>query len=538
MRRRSFLRGASASGAVLLARPGGTLLGSLSGGTAAQVAGRASRLFPGSFLVHADMHNHSLFSDGDGDPAEAFISMRDHGLDVAALTDHSVLGGPLGVPFEVCGSKDCKSIQGIDEENWAATAGYADAADAPGSFVAIRGFEWSSPSLGHMNVWFSTEWVDPERTAGLVGVEGLELLTDEIPTIGPVVGEPLADLVGSSPIAGTAMMPFYEWLRTPPGGGLLGGGLDGIAGFNHPGREPGRFGQFRYEPRLADQVVSIELFNRDEDYLFEGTDTGEASPLTQCLDAGWRPGILGVTDEHSPEWGGPLGKGRAGIWVTELSRAGVRSAMEQRAFFATRERGLRVDATANSIRMGSDVPHDSGPVTFQIDIDKGSEWVGKPLLVQLLRSGAPLPQIVDTVPIEVPAADEPVVTFTRDLARADGGWIVLRITDPDGEPDGRATGEYVGAGRAVAYTSPFYLVPAGSQPAAGAGATGQASHGGVASASSPVEVPVEVYDARTLPVTGSSTPLLGTGAALGAAAIAALAARRASVSGDHDHPPG
>ena len=33
---------------------------------------RRSRLFPGPFLVHADLHNHTQLSDGDGDPALLF----------------------------------------------------------------------------------------------------------------------------------------------------------------------------------------------------------------------------------------------------------------------------------------------------------------------------------------------------------------------------------------------------------------------------------------------------------------------------------
>ncbi|MGH3334293.1 MAG: hypothetical protein ACRDOZ_00625 [Nocardioides sp.] len=52
-------------------------------------AARVSRITAGTTLVHADMHNHTLLSDGDGDPALAFDSMRSAGLDVAALTDHA-----------------------------------------------------------------------------------------------------------------------------------------------------------------------------------------------------------------------------------------------------------------------------------------------------------------------------------------------------------------------------------------------------------------------------------------------------------------
>src|SRR5690606_15644853 len=49
-------------------------------------AARSSKLTQGTTLVHADMHNHTVMSDGDGSADAAFASMREAGLDVAALT--------------------------------------------------------------------------------------------------------------------------------------------------------------------------------------------------------------------------------------------------------------------------------------------------------------------------------------------------------------------------------------------------------------------------------------------------------------------
>lgn len=539
VRRRTFLSGAGAAGAILMSRPGGVLAGSLAGGTRAQVADRASRLFPGSFLVHADMHNHTLFSDGDGDPANAFVSMRDNGLDVAALTDHAVLGGALSIPMELCGSA-CKSIQGMDDENWADTLTYADEAYEPETFVAIRGFEWSSPTLGHMNVWFSQDWIDPERTGGLIGLEGIDLITDEIPIVDQAAG-PLAQFVRDSPIAGLAMRPFYDWLDSAPGSGLFGGGRDGIVGFNHPGREPGRFGSFLYDDALVDRVVSLEMFNRDDDYLFEGADKGQVSPLNQCLNAGWRPGILGVTDEHGTDWGGPLDKGRGGIWVDSLSRDAVRAGMERRSFFATRERGLRFDASAASqsapgpaVRMGSDLAHTDGAVTFTIDIDKGTDWIGTPLRLQILRPGTSMPTLVREEDFVVPGPSDPLVTVSHDIALADGGWIVLRVTDPAAPSDARAAGSYAEAGRAVVYASPFYLVPAG-EPAPSGSVTVERVPDAEATPTPAADGPRPGRSSGRLPVTGG-TAMVGTGAAVGAAAVAAMASRRAVHDSPHDHP--
>ncbi len=187
--------------------------------------------------------------------------------------------------------------------------------------------------------------------------------------------------------------------------------------------------------------------------------------------------------------------------------------------------------------------HDRGPVTIEIDVDKGAEWTGKPLLVQLLRTGSPLPTIVDTVAVVVPAPDEPVITITREIDRAAGDWLVVRITDPDAEPDGRAGGPWAEAGRAVAYASPFTLVASGQAPSTptttappGAGTPITTAPATTAPAAGSPSAP----GPGSLPATGGTSPLVGGAAAVGAAAIAALAARRMRVAehapDGHDHP--
>ncbi|HEX9824117.1 MAG TPA: hypothetical protein VGB51_06950, partial [Actinomycetota bacterium] len=424
-------------------------------------ASRASRLFPGTTLVHADMHNHSLFSDGDGDPAAAFGSMRGAGLDVAALTDHSTVS--YGLSESPCGGNGgCQGLAGINEASWEAARGLADALNADGSFVGIRGFEWSSPTLGHINVWLSERWTDPLHTAGTSTGEGLAQFAHDggADQLGDELHQ-LDALVRQAPTTGAGMALFYQWLASDPARPGLGGGLDGIAGFNHPGREPGRYSSFRFEPAVVDRLVSLEIFNRSEDYLFEGTDSGYPSPLVDCLNAGWRVGLLGVTDEHGTSWGTPLGKGRGGLWVTDLSRAGVKQAMLDRRFFATRERGLRLDAAAAGVRMGRPLSHASGAVRFEVDLDQGPPSWGRPVAVQVLRPDAVLPQVVANVEAEIPVSEgehrQPVISFEVPIDRADGGWVTLRVTDPKGEPDGRANPEWRSYGRALAYTSPWYL---------------------------------------------------------------------------------
>jgi hypothetical protein len=378
---------------------------------------RASRLFPAWRLAHADLHNHTRLSDGAGDPRLAFASMREAGLDVASLTDHSRWASVFLDRFKAPG------WTGMDERGWRQTISLAEAAHVDGEFVALHGFEWSHAVQGHMNVWNGRRFTDPLRTA---------------PTMGR----------------------FWHWLEGP--------GDDGLVGFNHPGTGRFRFDGFAYRPAMARRLVSLELFNKLEDYLLKGTDRGLESPLNQCLNAGWRVGLLGVTDEHGADWGRPDGKGRAGLWVRELTRTGVLEALAARRFFASRVKGLRVDAALTSLagagegpperaRMGTAVVHPGGPVRIEVDLDRGQAWWGRRHNLQVLRPGLRLPTLAAAVEVVLPGPDEPVAALELELDPADGDWVVVRVTDPAEPSDPRAAGEWARLGRAIAYTSPFWL---------------------------------------------------------------------------------
>lgn len=431
---------------------------------------RRSRLSPddGTFAVWADLHNHTLLSDGVGEPEDAFASMRDSGLDVAALTDHATIGYGLFSRIDPCARftrpspqhGGCRAAVGLNDDGWHRTGALADAADEPGRFTAIRGFEWTHPLLGHLNVWDSANWIDALHTVG-IGWDGLGDEARRIPGIGTLLHDVLSAIPGDP-----GMGPLYDWLTQEPHG-EHGGGHDALAGFNHPGREPGWFDAFRHDPRLAERMVSVEAFNKTDDFLF---DDPTQSALTACLDAGWRPGLIGVSDEHGADWGRPVGKGRAVLWVRELTRAGVREALLARRVAATRERGLRIDATAGGVhtaavgrgvRMGGTVPHRRGPLTFALDLGPGREWAGRRVQVQLLRPGGELPAVAHLEDGTVPDTGAPPITVTVDLDADDGPWVLLRIADPDTPSHDPAPPGHPGALRALAYTSPFWLDPTG-----------------------------------------------------------------------------
>jgi hypothetical protein len=501
--RRQVLK-AGLAGSALLAMGPVPSLRPTQGGLAPFAADRRSRLFgDGLFVIHADLHNHSHLSDGDGDPFAAYASMRRHGLDAACLTDHSTLSwGPMGPVTEAAchliddgtphgQAKECRSVVSIDEQRWQLTKQLARQHDAPGSFAALHGFEWSSPFLGHVNVWESQRWIDPLHTAGIDSSGLGEHFRDGAGALHGIIEDALGhiqelqdatdglatllDGLGRAHPAHTGMLPFYKWLSAPPGSPVFGGGRDGLACFNHPGRESGRFSYFRYHPAVADQFVAMEILNRQEDYLFKEFAKGQPSPLIECLNAGWRVGLIGVTDEHGTDWGAHPDKGRAGLWVRELTRAGVREALAARRTFATFTPGLRVDAAARPRpgrgqpppgqtgpgggwrRMGSVLEHERGAVQVAVDLDGGPEWVGRPVAVQVLRPADHVPAVVHVEEVVIPAPDAPLISFTVPLDRADGDWVVLRIADPTAPNRHGIDAEHPGNAAVVAYTSPFWL---------------------------------------------------------------------------------
>lgn len=518
MRRRELLLGGAAAGALLALRPPDAFARSFLRTAVGGATSRASRLFPddGLRLAHADLHNHTLLSDGAGRADEAFAQLRTAGLDVASLTDHAVFGSV--VQDSLCDG--CSAASGIDENGWSTLGQVAQAADVPDEFVAIRGFEWTTPHLGHINVWFSEQWIDALNTGSLAGPEAaLAFCRDNVEPSRAVL-DPLIPLFQSLPTA-TSIDGFYDWLSRPPGGtGFGGGGADALAGFNHP-NEYGNFEEYKFFGNVADRVVSVELLNRFDDYLFRGTAEGKESPLNAVLNAGWKVGALGVTDEHGNRFDVEEGKGRAGLWVRSLTRDGVREALAARRFYATRLAGLRLDAAAGGARMGSDLVHRRGPVTVVVDVGKGPEWYGKRLLAQVLVAGPAggMPVIARTAELVVPGPDAGLPSFDVDLDVETSPWAVLRLTDPEAPAHAAATGDFAAAGDVVAYASPWFLKAEG------------AAAGSAAGPPAPAAVAVDAATGATLAASGGSAPV---GAAI-AAAGAALAARWLARSPGHHH---
>jgi len=239
-------------------------------------------------LFYGDLHNHTGYSDGLGQPEEALRQMRARGLHFAAITDH-------GEFF------DRETMTG-EARKWEATAQQV-AALTGDEFLAIRGFEWSSPRQGHSNVWCSAAYTGYRNTGD------------------------------------RSMQAFYDWLtkaQPVPGAQVL-------ASFNHPGREVVCFDGCVFVPTLDDRMVALECFNRDGDY-------GDA--YFHALDRGWHVGAIGVSDHHRDDWGNPA-LPRAGILAPALTLSQLQTALMARRVFATRAPTLALLVMGRDELMGA-----------------------------------------------------------------------------------------------------------------------------------------------------------------------------------------
>ncbi len=255
-------------------------------------------------LYFGDLHNHTGYSDGRGRPEQAYQQMRERGLDFAAVTDHAE---SLTIPFITRRDKPYLATQQalpppFGTTEWDDTLHQSTLATRDG-FLALRGFEFSSNVQGHINVWFSRDYVD---TLTL----GEEDLT-----------------------------PFWRWLAEAEAEAG-----EPLAGLNHPGVQPRVFNELRYEPD-AQRVVTLEIFNRGDDYFRR---------YLQALDNGWRLGAIGVSDHHGTDWGGRH-LSVAGVYAESLTTEGLREALLARRVYATRERGLRLNVCLDGAPMGERV---------------------------------------------------------------------------------------------------------------------------------------------------------------------------------------
>jgi DNA/RNA endonuclease YhcR with UshA esterase domain len=275
----------------------------------------------GMHAYFGDLHSHTGYSDGKGTPAEAYTSGRARGLDFLSVTDHSNWLDPAGV-------------------EWADELVQANSATVDGTFVGLRGFEWTHSTVGHINVYASDTYVDAKVA-------------------------PYNDL-----------NTFYSWLVVTATTGS-------VAQFNHPWEEYGDFNNFAYHA-AADGVIQLqELSEGNQDV--PGSYHSFEAAYRQSLAAGWHVGATDNSDAHNADWGSKTPH-RTGIVAPNLTPADVLDAMRAQRTFATEDSNLALVMQANGVWMGAVI---SNALSIQLDVlalDPDAE----PIIFTLYDNGVPV----------------------------------------------------------------------------------------------------------------------------------------------------
>ncbi len=316
---------------------------------------------------HGDIHNHSSYSDGSLTPTDAFAHGKAAGFDFMAITDHSYA---------------------IDDGEWASTLQEVNAATIPGVFVAIRGAEYTQGAEGHINVYNTVK--HPCRTN---------------------TGASFCDYTPNLE-AGVTVEGFYHWLSITGTQALDDAGT--LAQFNHPGWI--NFNDWTYHPEVSSTMKLEEVGNGSgTSYVFSEDE------YIRSLDYGWKVGATNNADTHSPYWGTNTDH-RTGVWMADLTKADLMTALQARRTFATEDVNYELGLKANGLWMGSEITH-TGSITFEITgFDPDGEGG---VLVELITFGG---EVVTQTTASSDFTWQPIVPVTPGAH-----YYYVKVTQPDGD---------------------------------------------------------------------------------------------------------
>jgi len=334
-------------------------------------------------VLWGDLHGHSQLSDGTGTPEQYFRYARDvAGLDVAALTDHDHWG--------------LKTLD-ADPAAWGSVQDAVDRFHAPGRFVTLLGYEWTSWLHGHRHVLY----FDGARE-----------------------GEVLSSL--------------DERYATPA---LLWAGLrdaDALTFAHHSAGGPVSTNWRHYPPdpelEPVTEIVSVHGSSEAPDSPAPIYDPVPGNYVRDAVNAGFVLGFIGSGDSHDGHPGlvqladGAGSGGLAAIRSSERTRRAVKAALRARDVYATNGPRIWLDVHVDGRPMGSVVPGEDA--VEEGDADDAQRLVVEVAAtapierIDLVRSGA-------TASLDGEGRLE--VRLERDIPPLrDGEYHYVRVVQRDG----------------------------------------------------------------------------------------------------------
>jgi hypothetical protein len=321
----------------------------------------------GMNFFFGNLHSHTGYSEGEGTAEEAFQWARNEArYDFYAITDHAEF---------------------LTAEEWQETAEQADAFNEDGTFVALRGFEWSNPFFGHANVFHTEDF--------------------------------------TSAILSFFLRWFYDWVDDN----------EGLAQFNHPGREKNLFGNMAYDEPLADNFFAVETGNKDD-----GNNDSTFLPYYPLfLDRGWRLAPTNNQDNHSLE----TGPNRTAFIGGQLTRQSLLEAMRSRRLYSSDDPNVRVVFKLGTAWMGSAVETPERNVEFTAIVEDDEPIT----YLELISNGG---AVVNSKAFE---DDERIVSWHPTVEVLGEAYYYLQVTTAnEWEEDGEDPVQ-------MAVTAPIWITP-------------------------------------------------------------------------------
>ncbi|MFC1848668.1 CehA/McbA family metallohydrolase [candidate division CSSED10-310 bacterium] len=325
---------------------------------------------PGMKLYWGDIHGHSAISDGSASPEEYFTYARDAvGLDFCALTDH-----------------DFHGFKPLVGEHWALIKKTISQFHQAKSFVIFLGYEWTSWTYGHRNVYY------PTMRGDVFGFNRPE--SDELPELWKLI-EPFGGCTIPHHVAGGPIpadwnfhRPQQEWMVE----------ISSVHGSSESWGAPA----FIYNPQQGRSVVDALL-------------------------KGYRLGIMASSDSHDGHPGahpktGEI-RGLIALRAPELTRETLWHSLQSGRYYGTSGVRIYLEFSINGHPMGS-------VVTKSVTEDKkirafavGQQYVESMVLV---KNG----QIIAAAP----GTDFEVTLFHRDQEPSSGeDFYYVRVIQMDGQ---------------------------------------------------------------------------------------------------------
>lgn len=266
-------------------------------------------------LLWSDIHQHSRYSDGTGEPLDLFTYARDvENLDLFCLTDH-----------------DHHGLRPLGEAEWSRISALTDSFYAPGEFVTLSSYEWTNWVYGHRNVYY----VD--------------------------TGEPLYSMADSA-----TNSPEELWRALPTGRAMT------IA--HHTGGGPVQVDwSIRPDPAM-EFLVEISSVHGSSEYHGcpkEIYNPKEGSFVRDALMRGYRLGFIGAGDGHIGHPGETYSVcgGLGGVYAGDRTRESVWEALRARRTYATSGERIVLAFRLYEHWMGEEVEAASLPDTLVFTVE-------------------------------------------------------------------------------------------------------------------------------------------------------------------------